>query len=849
MATTAFNFSKYRPHLLIVAGFFLLAILFNMPAFQGKELSQHDNISWKAMSEEARAWHAKTGENTLWSNSMFGGMPTYTYYVPESNNLLTPVYNFVTSLLPKPANFFILAMLSFYALVVAMRLNRWVGAAGAVAFAFSTYNPVIISAGHETKMIAIALMPAVLAGMFLLYRGRYLSGGALFAASLAFVLMSAHYQIGYYLGIVLVVAGLGFFIQAIRKGTVGRFAKATAVAVLGAALAVGVSAQSILPTSEFNAATMRGGKSELTLNQKPGETKKKGGLDKDYAFLWSNGIGETATLLIPDLYGGGSGEDADRFPKTNEMLGERYEKLPGYWGPQPFVTGADHYIGAVVCFLAVLGLFVIRSRHKWWMAAASLIAIAMSWGKHLPGFNYFLFDTLPLLKNFRTPSMVLVVPQLLAPVLGVWGLSELLSGTVDRSAAWKAIRNAAGITVGLCVVLGVLGSFFFDFTNPTSDAQLPAEALASLKDDRAALARNSALLSSFYIAAMAAALWAWSRGMIRQTVVTIIAAALLLIDLLPVGARYLNEENYSEPDEYSQNFQPRAVDKEILQDKDPYYRVLDLTRDPYNDAVPAFYHKLVGGYSPAKLEIMQDLIDVHMAPGKGFNSAVLNMLNTKYVIVPGAGGKGEGIIPNPGALGNGWFVSEIKYVPTADDQMRAMTAPQIGDTAAPSPTTWDPRRTAVIRTSFQKSLGNLQPRADSGASVRLSRYGLNTIEYATQNSASGLAVFSDIWYPYGWKAFVDGKETPIVCANYVLRAVAVPAGAHKVEFRFEPATHRNAGIVATGSSIALIAFIIGGIVWAFRNRSHGDHAVSVDGTIAPAPPAPEPAKPRPAKRA
>lgn len=819
----SFDFKKYTPHLLTLAGLLALALYFALPTFRGMQLAQHDTISWKAMSQEARAWHEKTGENTLWSNSQFGGMPTYTFYVPENDNYVNPIYQFLVETLPRPANFLALAMVCFYILGSVLRWNRWVRVAGAVAFSLASYNLVIIGAGHETKMIAIAFMPAVLAGMFLMYRGRYLPGAALFGLSMALFIMTGHYQINYYGGIALVAAGVGFLVAAIRERTLPRFGIASGIALATAALAVGVTASGVMPTAEYNRLTMRGGQSELTINKAAGESKKTGGgLDKEYAFRWSNGVSETFDLLIPYLHGGASSEPSERAPRTDEQLGGQYPQLPLYWGPQPFLSGPV-YLGAVVCFLAVLGIMVIRSPHKWWMVAASALAILMSMGKNLSGFNYFLFDTLPLLKNFRTPSMVLVIPQLLFPVLGGWGLHEILSGSMTREEIWKKVRYAAIGTAGLCALLGVLGGMFFSFTNSENDAQLPAQILDTLKEDRAALARNSALLSAFWIAAAAALLWAYTTGKIKAHILGIGMTALILFDLLPVATRYMNEDNFVDAEVAQATFQPRPVDQQILQDKDPNYRVLDLSSDPFNDAKPAYFHKLIGGYSPAKLESYQDLIDVHLSPTKGFNESVLRMLNTKYIITPGGQGGQPQVIPMPNPAGNGWFVSEVKWSNTADEQMLAMNGPRIGDTAAAaSAGAFDPVKTAVIRASYKGTVGNYAFGKDPAASVRLKQYGLNAISYTTQNSQPGLAVFSEIWYPHGWKAFVDGKEESIICANYLLRALKIPAGQHTVEFKFQPASVITGNRITMISSVLILLLCAAGVVAAVRQKRDGN---------------------------
>lgn len=817
----AIDFKKWTPHLVILAIIALVALVVSYPALQGQVLSQHDVVSWRAMSEEARRFHEQTGQTPLWSNSMFGGNPTYLMYLTPNSSYFTRVYEVLIHLLPQPANFFLVAMLSFYALSQVLRMNRWLGLLGAIGFAFATYNPIIISAGHNTKMVAIGWMPLVLAGFILLYRGKWVGGSALFASAMALITLTGHYQIVYYMGLILAFAGIGYLIDAIRKGTLPRFLIATALAVVMALLGVATNAIGILPTREYNQYTMRGGNSELTLNKPAGEKKEKGGLDKDYAFRWSQGIGETFTLLVPDLYGGASSEDADRLPQTAEMVGPQYEKLPSYWGPQPFVSGPV-YLGAIIVFLFVLGMVVIRNPMKWALAAAALFGIILSLGKNLSGINNFLFDTLPLLRNFRTPSMALVIPQLIFPVVGVWGIHQLLQ---ERDAArnWKALKLAAGITGGLALLLGLGASAFFDFTNPQTDAQLPPQLLSLIREDRAAMARNSGLRSAFFILAAAAVLWALVKDKLNAMAALLMLSVLTFADLQMVNKRYLNDTNYEEPGAYDAVFAPRPVDQQILADKDPYFRVMDLTRDPYNDAIPAYNLKLVGGYSPAKMESYQDLIDIHLNPQKGMNSAVLNMLNTKYFIVAGQNNQ-PAVMPNPGALGNAWFVSNVKYVANADEEMLAMNAPGIGDTAAPNPAAdWNPATTAIVRTQpFQQTIGSGNFQKDSSAAIHLTKYGLNELQFESRNAHEGLAVFSDMYYDKGWKAFVDGKETPIVRANYVLRAIKIPAGTHKIEFKFDPQSVVIGNKISAIASILLFALIVLALVFVYRIRAKAD---------------------------
>ena len=801
------DFKKLKVDIIAVVGFAVLSLMYCYPQLQGKKLSQHDNINWQGMAREAMAYHDSTGKDVLWSNSMFGGMPSYTTFMADTN-VNYPIY--IQTFLEQvgvPACFFFIAMLCFYILMRVLGVNKWLSMIGAIAYAFSSYNAIIIGVGHDTKMLTLGYLPAALAGFYLIYQEKWLAGAATLGISLALIFSNAHFQVIYYSIFMFVSFAVVLFFVALKDGRLKSFFISSAIALGCVGLGVGPSLGSILTTSEYSKETMRGGSSELSGHDK----KTNGGLDKEYAFRWSNGIGETFCLMIPYLYGGASGEGADKAPKTSEAIGGSAEQLPLYWGPQPFL-GGPVFFGAVVCFLFVLGLLVVRSPIKWAIVAASAICIILSWGKNFEAINYFLFDHLPMLNKFRTPSMSLVIPQILFPMLGIWAVQEVMDRK-DDPAMWKNLKVAAGITAGLCLLLGVGGSMFFNFTGG-EDSQLQPEMVKLLREDRTSLAAMSGIKSAIYILLAAGLLWAFIKNKIKSTVLFAGLAVVIAIDLLPVAYDYLNDKNYVDASEYDAAFQPREVDKAILRDKDPYYRVLDLTRDTYNDAVQAYFHKCIGGYHPAKMEIYQDLIDRQMS--RGFNQQVLNMLNTKYIIV-GRKGSQPQILPNPSACGNGWFVDEVKWANTADDEMNDLNAANIGDTAN-VPNAFEPRKTAVVRATFKNDIGNYTFGKDSAAFVKLDKYGLDDISFKSNNSKDGLAVFSDIYYDKGWKAFVDGKETPIVKANYVLRAIKIPAGSHNIEFHFHPSSFYNGQKAGIASSIILILLCLGALYPLFKKE-------------------------------
>jgi hypothetical protein len=835
-------FKKNAHYIWIIIGFILISFVYCMPQFQGKKLNMHDGISWEATVHEPKSYYDSTGIEPLWSNAMFGGMPVYTSYLIGVKNYVVNIQQAVSKVIPQPAFLFFFAMLGFFVLTCSLKIDKWIGAIGAVAYAFATYNMGLIASGHITKMFSIADMPGVLAGFIMIYNGRRLSGAAIMALFFSLMITWAHYQMVYYTGIMLLIAGVGIAINEIKNGRIKNLLIGTGVAALVGVLSIGPSLPSVMTTKEYTQYTMRGGASELK-QLKSGETKTNGGLDKEYAYRWSNDIGETFCLIVPQLYGGGGGQSLgtnSKFYETLTSVGmpEDYaaqyaEQAPTYWGTQPFLAGPV-YFGAIICFLFVLGLIIVRSPHKWWILATCIITILMSLGRHLPSLNYFLFDHLPMYNKFRVPSMILVIPQLLFPMLGIWALNDIFTNKINGEELWKKLKLATTTTAGLCVVLAIGSQMFLDFKasglnlsdqqlaeqftkNAGGNAEIGQKIVKALVEDRSSMAMNSALMSAFFILAAAGLLWGYNKNKLKKEMAIGGLALLIALDLLPTARKYLNDSNFIDEADYEAQFNPRPVDVEILKDKDPYYRVLDLSRNTYNDALQSYHHKTIGGYSAAKMESYQDLIDVHMS--SSFNSEVLNMLNTKYIIFNG-GPNGQPVFqPNIATCGNAWFVSQIKYVNNADEEMKSMNAPSLGDTVQ-MPDAWKATQTAIIRNTFEKELGNtISFIKDSAATVKLDKYGLNEISFVSSNNQEGLAVFSDIYYDKGWKAYVDGKETPIVKANYILRALKLPAGKHKIEFKFHPDTYYKTNKYAMISSILLYLLFGTALFMAFKKKN------------------------------
>jgi hypothetical protein len=825
------GYKRLLPHFLIIGIFIAISCIFCYPAFQGKTLDQHDIKTWLWMSRESREYHAETGENALWANNMFGGMPmVQTDYHAETNwyNKLSNIIQLYSPGVPSnPAVFFFLAMASCYILMITLRADRWLAAIGSIAFAFSTYNPQIITAGHTTKMLDIAFLPAILAGMIIAYRGKYLAGAALSGLFLAFFFDANHIQIIYYSLFVVGALGIAALVAAIKKGKLKQWVFASIALAVAATFAVGTSASRLIQTVEYNPYSIRGGQGELEINGK----KETGGLDKEYAFQWSNGVGEAFTILVPGLYGAGESlDDQSHYATALSNLGvpmqqveQMAENAPLYWGPQPFMSGSI-YFGAVICFLFVLALFIVRSKHKWWIAALAFFFIFLSMGRHFPLLNDFMFDHFPMYNKFRSPNMAMAISSLLFPVLAVWALKDIFSEKMSKEVILKKVKYSLMVTGGLCLVILIATQTSLDYKGE-NDARIEQqfggrgpEIMKAIREDRASEAAGNTLRSLVFVLLAGGVLWAYSKNKANKTMAVAGLGLLVAFDIIPVAKRFLGEKHFLETETYhAVNFEPNPADAEILKDKDPYYRVFNLAASPFQDARTSYFHNSVGGYHGAKMRSYQELIEQQLS---NMNSAVLNMLNTKYFIVPGNDGRE---IPqrNPGACGNAWFVNEIKWVKTANEEMEALNAPPISRPTDTSKGNFQPLQTAIIRDTFRSIAGNKAIGKDDAAYVRLAPngYGPRRIKFESANTQDGLAVFSDIYYPIGWTATIDGKPAPIIRTNYVLRALMIPAGNHTIEFSFDPPSYEKGERLGLFGSIALTAFILVSIYFTFFRKN------------------------------
>ena len=829
LGSPASTFSFRRdalPHLLAIGALLLLVVIYFSPVFfDHKTLVQGDSLQFQGGAREIMAWEKQTGHSPLWTNTMFGGMPSYlilTRYPGDFSQYLT---NLFTLGLPTAASNIFCALLCGYLLFVSLGLRWWLAVGGAVALGFSLYNLQILEAGHNTKSFAIAYAPLVIGGVLVAFRRNRWFGAALLALGLTMNIRSNHLQITFYLALLLGIFFVIELVGAVREKQLGAFLATAALLGAAALVAVGVSFGRLYTTAAYTKYSIRG-KSELTTSalNAPGQAgpvakqEAGSGLDRDYAFGWSYGVGETVTLLVPDFYGGASTHALSKTGAVAQLIGaEQAAHMPVYWGDQPF-TGGPVYIGAVVCFLFVLGLFVVERRLALWLLLASLLGMMLAWGKNFETLNYFLFDYFPGYNKFRAVSMALVIPQLAMPVLALLAAWRLLAprpalpgaltplpheaplaepafhGLLPAAGRMQALLRATYVTAGL-LGLAFVAALVAD-TSATADASILNQArdaagrqqmqqiVNALREDRGALARADVFRSLFFVLAAAGLLWAMLRNKLSATVVGLSLSGLLLTDLWLVDKRYVNDEDFR-ANVVQENFQPGPADQQIQQDRD-YYRVLNL-QNPFNDARTSYFHFSIGGYHGAKLRRYQDLIERQLSGPNG--SKLLGMLNTRYVIQDPA----QPAQRNPAALGNAWLVKEVKTVQNPDQEIAALG-------------NLDPATTAVVDAIKFPAVkaGSVDPGAGA---ISLTKYEPEKLTYAANLTSPATAVFSEIYYADGWNAYVDGKAAPYFRANYVLRAMSLPAGQHTVEFRFEPTEYGIGNTVSLISSILLVLLL------------------------------------------
>lgn len=823
---------KYLPDLIVLALFSIISFAYFFPAdIEGRILYRHDSSAGKGLGHELTEYYEQTGEHSRWTNSAFGGMPTYqiapSYSSTDGLNLAINTYHLW---LPENVWLIFSYLLGFYILLRAFDFRQWMAALGAVIWAFSSYFLIIIAAGHLWKVMALAYLPPMIAGVVLAYRGKLLWGFILTAIFTAFEVKANHVQMTYYYLFIIAFLVIAFLVEAIRQKQQKRFLKATAVCLAGAAIGVAINLSNLYHTWQYQKESMRG-KTELAKGQSADQTDS--GLGREYITQWSYGIGETWTLLIPNTKGGASipmSQNETAMAKANPEYAELYNQMGQYWGEQPGTSGPV-YVGAFVLMLFVLGLFIVKGPVKWALLAATILSILLSWGHNFMPLTNFFIDNFPMYSKFRTVASILVIAEFTIPLLAMLALKKVVDEPELLTTKIKFVYASFGLTAGVCMLFAIAPTMFFsDFISSTEMkalAHFPSEVLNSLlpniREMRQAMFTADCWRSFFIIVVGKLLLLLFKAKKLNATVMIFSMLALCLIDLWQIDKRYLNDDMFVSAAEREAPIEMTQTDEQILGDKTSMgnFRVLNFATNTFNENNTSYYHKSIGGYHPAKLRRYQELIESYIAPQMTVTAPaiadamgdmtklngdslfpVLNMLNTRYFILPLQGGQ-TAPIKNPYGYGNGWFVDKVKYVDNANSELDA-----IGKTML--------RHEAVADKKFEQTLG--QSKQQTGeATVTLTSYKPNHLTYDVKSSTGGIVVFSEVYYP-GWTATIDGNPAEVGRVDYVLRGIQMPAGSHKVEMMFYPKSVDNTETVAYIAYLLLFATIAAGVFFEWKKR-------------------------------
>ena len=814
------TWKKFLPDVVVIAVFAIISFAyFFVPITQGKILYQHDASAGVGAAQEMTEYQNRTGETTRWTNSIFGGMPTYQMSPSyQSTDGLSQVMNAYHLWLPDNVWFLFAYLLGFYILLRAFDFRQSLAALGSVMWAFSSYFLIIIAAGHLWKVMALAYLPPMIAGVVLAYRGRYLSGFIVTALFTAFEIKANHVQMTYYYLFIILFMVIGYLVKSIREKQLAVFLKATGVLAAAALIGIAINLSSLYHTWQYQKESMRG-KSELVKKDAANQTSS--GLDRDYITQWSYGIDETLTLLVPDAKGGASvplSKNATAMakadPQIQSMIPQLYDAFPQYFGTQPGTSGPV-YVGAFVLFLFILGLFIVKGPMKWALLAATVLSVLLAWGHNFMGFTNFFLDYIPMYAKFRTVASILVIAEFTIPLLAALALKKIVDEPDVLSKQMKFAYISLALTAGVAALIALFPDMMGPFVSEQErqmigsiqgmDGGTAHTILANISDMRAAMVSSDAWRSVIIILIGFALLFAYKLKKLRADYMIAALLVLCLVDMWQVDKRYLNDEMFVPKSERDMPQQPTATDIEINKDKSLDYRVLNFASNTFNENETSYFHKSIGGYHPAKLRRYQEMIDAYIVPemqkamqaiaAKGGNMQqvdgvklfpVLNMLNTKYFIFPLQGGATMPL-KNIYAQGNGWFVDKIDYVADANAEYA-----EVGKI--------DVRHEAVADKQFEAVLGQAKAN-DSTATVKLDKYEPNNLQYTVNSKNGGIVVFSEIYYP-GWKATVDGQSVELGRVNYILRAVNVKPGKHTVVLDFHPTS------ISTTETIAYIAIVI-----------------------------------------
>ena len=766
--------SKFLPHIIALILFIAVPTIYQSPLLQGKVLRSGDVIHGIGNNQELVEYRKANGEEALWNSRLFSGMPSFQMSILHNGNIGEKINRVLANLGSGSVSIFVLMSISFYVLLITLGINPWLSVIMAFGFSLSSFNVISIEAGHNWKIRTLAYAPGVLAGVLLIYRQKLLQGAAIMSLFLCLHLTSNHFQITYYLILMLLFFGAFEFYNAIKTKTLNPFLKATGTVFLAALIGFGPTISKLWTTLDYSKETIRGGKSELILNDK--DAKNKGsGLDRDYAMRWSYGMMESFTLIIPHFMGGASYEalDANSAIAKSGFPKQYLKQIPTYWGEQTFQSGPV-YIGVVLFFLFVFAMFFLKGRTKYWVLSFSIFMIILAWGRHFSFVSHFLFDYMPMFNKFRTPSMSLIMLSITVPFLGALMIQELLSAQRNKHEIMKALKDSLIVSLGLVIVFGLFGSYIYDFT-AASDVQLKTAGwpVDKIKEDRASMLRSDSIRSIIYILLSAVVLFGFIQKKLKREYFLAALGLLIISDLWMVDKRYLNEDDFVKSKEFSNIHAPNFADQQILADPDSHFRVFNVSVNPFTDARTSYFHKSIGGYHAAKLLRYQEIIENQLSKN---NREVINMLNTKYFIAPNKQKEPVAQL-NPEANGVGWFVQSLIWVNSANDEMSALD-------------NFTSKTEAIIDNRFRGLISDLADNQSGKGQVLLETYDPKHMVYQVNNddSKNQLAVFSEIYYSGNkdWKAYIDGKYINHIRADYILRGLSIPTGQHKVEFKFEP---------------------------------------------------------------
>lgn len=813
-------FKENSSHLIVIAIFFVLVFFYFSPVWMGKSLAQHDVVQAMGSQKELFDYRAKDGHAPQWTNSMFGGMPTFQIWAEHANNVGTYINRAITAAFPSPADVVLIFLLGSYFMLSALRVKPWLAAVGAIAITFSSYNFIYIEAGHLNKAYAIAYLPPIIGAMVLSYRGNKLWGALLLALFLSLEIRTNHVQMTYYLMIALLIY-VGFeFYYAFKDKKLPDFFKTSTLQVGAVVLAVAVNASVLYPTYEYSKLTTRG-KANIVKVEEGG---KSAGLDKEYAYAWSQGIGENITILIPNAYGGRSQGVLDEKSKVFEFftsLGapqnqalQYSQSMPTYWGDKSFTSG-PWYFGAGVVALFILSLVIVRNRLKWWIVSAIALTMLLALGGNFTLLSDIFFDYVPMYNKFRAPESILVIPSILIPLMAILGVNDLINRRSEIENLDKKVLYSFGSVAAICLLIALMPNlldlkeanhqeFVAMLSQQFGDANIADKMVQALLEDRASIASADAWRSFFIVILVFAVLWAYLKNKTSATVLVLVLGTITLVDLWSVDKRYLNDSIFVESSANPKSIPMREVDQLIQMDKGLHYRVLDLTTNPFSDAKTSYHHKSLGGYHAAKLMRFQELLDNQF--NGAINEDVLDMFNVRYVITQDPQNGSQGIQRRSTAAGNAWFVDKITMVKDNAEEMQAISS-------------FDPSKEAFVHNEFKDKIQAAKLGQTANATIQLTSYHPDKLVYEYTAPNDVFAVFSEVYYDKGWKAYVDGQEVPIIRADYILRALQLPGGNHKVEFVFAPESVKISNIISLIGSIVLVLGFIGAYAWYDRKRN------------------------------